>query len=115
MTYSTSLALSRQRYSGRNQNSTSLRPKENTLGPVSNAIVLIVLSCLIGLMYLTQVTKTNAYGYQVNGLQEQQAALINEHDELEVASARLQALERVKNSQPAKDLVAATPSDTIRE
>ena len=38
-------------------------------GPISNSIILIVLACLLGLLYLTQVTKTNTYGYQINGLQ----------------------------------------------
>jgi len=73
-----------------------------------------VLACLLGLLYLTQVTKTNAYGYQINGLQVQSAQLQSQHDDLEVASARLQSLPRVQNSAVAKNLVATTPSDTIQ-
>jgi len=114
MTYSSSLAMNRQRFSARNQNTTNLRAQERTIGPISNTIMLIVLACLLGLLYLTQVTKTNAYGYRINGLQEQQTALQTEHDELEVDSARLQALERVKNSNVAKGLTAVVPSSTIQ-
>lgn len=114
MTYSSSLAMNRQRFAGKNQNFTSAQTKEAALGPISNTIILIVLTCLLGLLYLTQVTKTNAYGYKINALSGQQAQLQKEHDDLEVASARLQALDRVKNSQVAKDLVSVAPSATVQ-
>ena len=114
MTYSSSIALNRQRFSVRNQNTTNFRAAERTVGPISNTIMLIVLACLLGLLYLTQVTKTNAHGYQINELQEQQTALKTEHDELEVNSARLQSLERVKNSEVAKNMASATPAGTIQ-
>jgi prefoldin subunit 5 len=75
---------------------------------------LIVLACLLGLLYLTQVTKTNAYGYQINGLQQQQSKLKAEHDDLEVASARLQSMSRTQNSTVAKGLVSVAPTTTVR-
>lgn len=115
MTYSSTLAMSRQRFAGRNQNTASFRAKETRLGPFSNTIMLIVLACLLGLLYLTQVTKTNAFSYRINELQNQAEQLKSEHDELEVASARLQALERVKNSAQAKSLVTVAPSATIQD
>lgn len=114
MTYSSSLAVNRSRYQGRNQNSVSFRATARTLGPVSNTIILIVLACLLGLLYLTQVTKTNAFGYQINSLQERQAQLQSEHDDLEVASARLQSMSRVQGSSVAKNMVPTTPSATVR-
>ena len=114
MTYSSSLAMNRSRYGTRNQNAVSFRAKERTLGPISNTIILIVLACLLGLLYLTQVTKTNAYGYQINGLQQEQSQLKSEHDDLEVASARLQSLGRVKDSSVAKGLVSVAPSETVQ-
>lgn len=113
MTYSSSLAVNRQKFAGRNQNTTSFRSNERTLGPISNSIILIVLACVLGLLYLTQVTKTNAYGYKINALSTQATELRQEHDELEVASARLQALDRVKNSPVAKSLVTVAPSATL--
>jgi hypothetical protein len=113
MTYSSSLALNRSRFSGRNQNTTSFHAQERRLGPVSNTIMLIVLACVLGLLYLTQVTKTNAYGYQINELQKQQSQAQTEHDELEIASARLQSLERVKNSEVASNLVSVASSGTV--
>ena len=98
----------------RNQNVTAFKSKDKAIGPVSNTIILIVLACLLGLLYLTQVTKTNAFGYQLNALNKEQTSLQQEHDELEVASARLQALDRVKASEPANQLVSVAPSATIQ-
>jgi len=106
--------MSRSRFSGRNQNAVSFRATERTLGPISNTIVLIVLACLLGLLYLTQVTKTNAFGYQINNLQQRSSSLQSQHNDLEVASARLQSLAGVQSSAAAKNLTAVTPSDTIQ-
>ncbi len=114
MTYSSSLAMSRtQRMATRGQNAVDFRGTSSKLGPVSTTVILIILACLLGLLYLTQVTKTNAYGYQINTLSEQQAELKNEHDDLEVASARLQSLDRVQQSTQATAMVPVTPSGTV--
>lgn len=114
MTYSSSLAINRTRFSGRNQNLVANRVQVKALGPVSNTIVLIVLGCLLGLLYLTQVTKTNAFGYQINSLQQTQASLQSQHNDLEVASARLQSLSRAQNSDVAKSMVSVAPSSTVK-
>lgn len=115
MTYSSSLALGRkQTFGTRNQNVVTFRRRERSLGPISNTIMLIVLALVLGLLYLTQVTKTNAYGYKVNNLLEKQQQLKAEHDDLEVASARLQSLDRVQGSEVAKNLVSVAPATTIR-
>jgi hypothetical protein len=106
--------MNRSRYKGRNQNLVGVKAQARTLGPVSNTIILIVLACLLGLMYLTQVTKTNAYGYQINSLREKQSQLKTEHDDLTVASARLQSLNRVQTSPAAKNLVSVAPTATIQ-
>jgi uncharacterized membrane protein len=115
MTYSSTLSMSRGHYAGRNQNVVSFQAQERTLGPISNTIILVVLACLLGLLYLTQVTKTNAYGYQINDLQQKQTQLKAEHDNLELSSARLQSLDRVQSSQVASTLVPASPSGTVQE
>ncbi len=114
MTYSSSLSIGRQRYTRRNQNSVSFREETKRLGPISNTIVLIVLACLLGLVYLTQVTKTNSYSYSIKNLQNEQSSLKDKRDELEVASARLQALDTIKKSPQSSVLVSVAPSATIQ-
>jgi hypothetical protein len=114
MTYSSSVALSRRTYGRRNQNTVTFSAaRAQTLGPVSNTIILIVLACLIGLLYLTQVTKTNGFGYTINNLQTQQTHLRDQQADLEVNAARLKSLDRVSSSNVAKNLVAATPSGVV--
>ena len=115
MTYSSIASASRRSYAARNQNSVSFTSQVRTLGPISNTIILIVLACLIGLLYLTQVTKTNSYGYTINSLQQEQSQLQNEKANLEVSAARLQSLDRVAGSDAAKGLVSVAPSSVIQQ
>ncbi|HSX47218.1 MAG TPA: hypothetical protein VLF63_00445 [Patescibacteria group bacterium] len=105
--------MNRTRYTARNQNSVKFNTRVGTLGPVSNTISLIILACLLGLLYLTQVTKTNAFGYQINNLEQTQSSLKSRYNNLEVDSARLQSFSRVENSPVAKTLTPVAPSDTV--
>jgi hypothetical protein len=114
MTYSSSVAASRRGYVRRNQNSVSFAASARTLGPISNTIILIVLACLVGLLYLTQVTKTNGYGYTINNLEQQQSQLQDQKANLEVSAARLQSLQRVSASNAAKNLVSVAPSGVVQ-
>lgn len=115
MTYSSSVAASRRGTLGRrNQNSVAFTRAGKALGPISNSVILIVLACLIGLLYLTQVTKTNSYGYSINTLKEQQAQLKDQKTDLEVKAARLQSFDRVAASPAAKKLVSVSPSGSVQ-
>lgn len=107
MTYGKNVSISRASAYQRNRNVVTMSANKAGLGPVSNAIVLVLVMCLLGLMYLTQVTKTNALGYKVSALSTKQTQLKEEYASLEVESTRLQSLERVKTSS-----VAATMQDT---
>ncbi|MCE7936939.1 hypothetical protein DYH10_04105 [Candidatus Saccharibacteria bacterium CPR2] len=98
----------RQRSWRRNQNTERFQSYEKKFGPVSNALMMAILICVLGLLYLTQVTKTSSYGYKINELTTKKAQLEDENRALQVEAARLQALDRVKNSDVAKNLV--TPS-----
>jgi cell division protein FtsL len=117
MTYSSSLALGRQRSFqriGRQQNTISFRRNDRALGPISNTVILIILAALLGMLYLTQVTKTNVYGYKISSLQKQQVALQHEHDNLELASASWQSVNRVQSSTVAQHLTPVSPSGAVR-
>ncbi len=114
MTYSSSVAMSRRRFASRHQNVVNFNEQARTIGPVSNTIVLVILSCLIGLLYLTQVTKTNGTGYKIDSLQKQYTLLQKEHQELELTAARLQSFDRVAASSQAKQLVSVEPSATLQ-
>jgi len=114
MTYSSTLALGRQQNLARGQNSVTFRTPDKRLGPVSNTIILIVLACLLGLLYLTQVTRTNSYGYQINNLQEKQSQLQQQHEDLTVASAREQSIDRTASSSTAQAMTPVAPAGSVQ-
>lgn len=94
----------------RNQN-TVRHQLTSGLGPISHTVLIAIMLCILGLIYLTQITKTSAYGYQINDLKNKQEKLVTEKRDLEVESARLQALERVKNSDVAKAMTKPTETN----
>jgi hypothetical protein len=114
MTYSSSLSLGKSRYSTRNQNVVSFKGGSNRLGPVSNAIVLMILTCLIGLVYLTQVTKTNSYSYQIQELQTTQSTLKEEQKDLELTASRLRSIDSDAVAKASQELVSVAPTATIQ-
>lgn len=116
MTYSSSLAASRgQRFAGRGQNAVDFRSHSTKLGPISNTVILIVLACLLGLLYLTQVTKTDAYGYTIDKLQTQQTELKRQQEDLVLVSAQMQSLDRVRASAEATAMAPTSPSGTVQQ
>ncbi|MDR0955509.1 MAG: hypothetical protein LBM73_00090 [Candidatus Nomurabacteria bacterium] len=94
---------------GRNQNMT-VYTSGAKLGPVAQAVIVALLVALLGLLYLTQLTKTSSFGYQLNSIKDKQTQLAAERDDLTVENARLQALTRVNNSSVAAAMT--TPVDT---
>jgi len=74
------------------------------LGPVTNILFIAVMISILGLIYLTQVTKTSSYGYEVNELKTTRQELVKKNQSLQVESARLQALQTIKTSSVAKNL-----------
>ena len=113
MTYGKRSYISRQVAYQRNRNVITMSATKASLGPVTNAIFIILVLCLIGLMYLTQVTKTNALGYRLSELNTKQSQLKEEYASLEVESMRLQGLDRVKSSTVAKNMPEVKPSATL--
>ena len=115
MTYSSSASVNRQRFSSRGQNAVSFKSESKRLGPISNAIVLLVMVCLIGLVYLTQVTKTNSYSYEINNLETQQSELKEKQKDLELTAARLRAVDSERVARASQGLVSVAPTGTINQ
>ncbi len=114
MTYSSAVNVRRQRFTARGQNAVTFKTSSKRLGPVSNAIVLLAVICMLGLVYLTQVTKTNSYSYQIDQLEQRQSTLREEQKDLELSAARLRAIDDTRITASAEELVAATPTGTIQ-
>ncbi len=93
----------------RNQNATKFR-SETKLGPVAHTVLVALMVTVLGLIYLTQATKTTAYSYQAQTLDSEMSELEARKSELEVQNARLTALEKVKSSSVASAMT--TPEST---
>ena len=93
----------------RNQNATRFQSQVK-LGPVAHTVLVALMIAVLGLIYLTQATKTTAYSYEVQGLDGEISELTAKKSELEVQNARLTALEKVKNSSVASTMT--TPEST---
>lgn len=100
---STGFASRQQRMWRRNQNTVAFTSGVS-LGPVTHTVLIALMIAVLGLIYLTQVTKTSYYGYQLDSRQTKLDGLLAEKQNLEVENARLQALERVKNSNVAVNM-----------
>jgi len=64
----------------------------------------------MGMIYLTQVTKTNSLGYQLSSLTEKEQDLQKEKADLEIEAVRLHSIDKVKSSQVAGAMTTLKPS-----
>ncbi len=102
----------RERSWQRNQNTVAFAPRA-AMGPITHTVLVALMIAVLGLIYLTQVTKTSFYGYTLNTQSEQMASLKAEQQDLQVENARLQALQRVKDSNVAKAMTEPKSVDYV--
>ncbi len=62
---------------------------------------LMAIISLLALLYLNQVTKTGALGYQLNDLSNTRDKIVTQKRDLSVEAARLQSIQTIKTSQTA--------------
>ena len=74
-------------------------------------VVIALLCALMGLLYLTQLSKTGSYSYELNDINERRTELAAEQDNLEVENARLQSLSTLKSSDVANAMTAPVDTD----
>ena len=105
MTYASTTGLSRTNSYGRNQNNIDYLNRRLVLGPISNFVILLVLTCLLAVFYLSQVTKTNSYSYIINDFDGRHQTLVDEHRSLVIRAAQLKATGRINHSLAETNLV----------
>lgn len=114
--------MSYQRTTTYNRRQTAMRRNQNTvafasnvkLGPVTHTVLVALMITVLGLIYLTQATRTTSYDYEAQKIDSKIAELKNEKSDLEVENARLTALETVRNSSVARAMQPASSSEFIR-
>lgn len=85
------------------------------LGPVAHTVLIALMITVLGLIYLTQATRTTSYDYEAQKIDSQIAELTTKKGDLEVENARLTALENVQNSNVAKAMTTPASTDYVRE
>ena len=104
----------RQQNWSRNQNTTRFQSSVK-LGPVAHTVLVALMIIVLGLIYVTQATRTTGYDYEAQKIDSQIADLNDQKSELEIENARLTALETIKNSSVAKEMTAPASTQYISE
>lgn len=99
----------RQQNWSRNQNTTRF-VSAIKLGPVAHTVLVALMITVLGLIYLTQATRTSGYGNDMQVIDEQISQLNQQKADLEIENARLTSLETIKNSSVAREMT--TPVKT---
>lgn len=84
------------------------------LGPVAHTVLVALMITVLGLIYLTQATRTTGYDYEAQKIDEQIAELSTKKSDLEVENARLTALETVQKSNVAQAMTAPSSTEHVR-
>lgn len=104
----------RQQNWSRNQNTTRFQTSIK-LGPVAHTVLVALMIVILGLIYVTQATRITGYDYQVREIDTQISEYNEQKSELEVESARLTALETIKNSSVAKEMTQPANTQYVQE
>ena len=104
----------RQQNWSRNQNTTRYQSAVK-LGPVAHTVLVALMIIVLGLIYVTQATRTTGYDYEAQKIDSQIAELTTEKGELEIESARLTALETIKNSSVAREMTTPASTQYVQE
>ena len=67
-------------------------------GPVTTILMMVSLLLILGLMYLSQVTKTSTFNYKISNLEQKQNQLQSSKDNLSIDAARLQSIAEAKKA-----------------
>lgn len=81
---------------------------------MAHTVLIALMITVLGLIYLTQATKTTGYDYEAQELDAQIAELTTKKNDLEVENARLTALENVQKSSVAAAMSAPAGTDHVR-
>ena len=115
MSYQRTTTYNRQQGNwNRNQNTVAFASAVK-LGPVTHTVLVALMITVLGLIYLTQATRSTGYDYEAQKIDSKIADLTSQKTDLEVENARLTALETVRNSTVAREMTSPAATDYVRE
>ncbi|MBC7564755.1 cell division protein FtsL [Candidatus Saccharibacteria bacterium] len=103
----------RQQNWSRNQNTTRFKSSVK-LGPVAHTVLVALMITVLGLIYLTQATRTTGYDYESQKIDSQIADLNNQKSDLQIENARLTALSTIKDSAVAREMTTPVSTEYVQ-
>lgn len=91
------------------QNRNTVRHTPKTLGAVSQSVILSLLVVVIGLIYITQGTRSTNYDYELNNIENEISELEAKKEDLAVEKARLTSVAAAASSEVAVTMEDASP------
>jgi len=104
----------RQQNWSRNQNTTRFVSSVK-LGPVAHTVLVALMITVLGLIYLTQATRTTGYDYESQKIDSQIADLNDQKSDLQIENARLTALSTVKDSAVAREMTTPVSTEYVQQ
>lgn len=104
----------RQQNWSRNQNTTRFVSSVK-LGPVAHTVLVALMITVLGLIYLTQATRTTGYDYATQKIDSQIADLNDQKSDLQIENARLTALSTIKDSSVAREMTTPASTEYVQQ
>ena len=96
------------------RNYNTVRLKKKGLGSISTTVVIIMLTVLFGLFYVSQGTRaTSYYDYEISSVEAEITEMNAKKDDLAVEQARQNSIATAKSSTVAANMEDATPSGYV--
>ena len=113
-TYLSSVQFQRSGTISKNINLATRVSARRGLGPISNLLFMAVIVTLMGIMYLSQVTKANDFSFTLSTLESRKTELVQENQELSLQAARLVLIDNIASTKVAKSLANAAKTEFVR-
>ena len=97
------------------RNRNTVRHASRELGPVSQAMTVVILVLILGLFYVAQGTQATSYDYELSAIEDEIAELEAKKEDLAVEKARLTSIAASQNSTVANNMETASNSGFVSE
>ena len=92
------------------RNRNTIRHASRRLGPISQVVIVGLITLSFGLIYVAEGTKATGYDYQISSVESEISEMEAKKEDLAVEKARLTSVANAKNSTIAAIMEDATVS-----
>ena len=95
------------------RNYNTVRLKKKGLGSISTIVIIIMLTVIFGLIYVSEGTRAMGYDYEISNVESEITEMNAKKDDLAVEQARQNSIATAKSSTVAANMEDATPSGYV--